>query len=98
MQEEYCKCRRGTADADCDGKYGAAGGFTGSVQKAVEMLIAEMEENEALRNKLTKVSKKLSERTVKSDEPGSMAEIAMKMTGVFKSADEAAALYLNSIK
>lgn len=64
----------------------------------LEMLIAEMEENEALRNKLTKVSKKLSERTVKSDEPGSMAEIAMKMTGVFKSADEAAALYLNSIK
>ena len=64
----------------------------------LELLIAQMEENEALRKKLEEAEAELESRRINLDKAGSIAEAALLLNGVFKSAEEAAGQYLENIR
>lgn len=53
----------------------------------MEVLIAQMKENEVLQKQVEKAKKLLSEREIAIRESGTMAEAAMKLCGVFEAAD-----------
>ena len=62
------------------------------------MLIASQEENEQLRDRISKLTAQLEQRELAENECGSMAEAALKLNGVFEAVDKAAAQYLESIR
>lgn len=64
----------------------------------LEMLIAQMEENEKLKASLEKAQKALSNRKILIDQAGSIAEAALQLNGVFDAAQAAAAQYLENIR
>ena len=64
----------------------------------LEMLLAQMEENERLKQKLKKVQAALANRRIDIEEAGTMAEAALKLNGVFEAADRAARQYLENIR
>lgn len=64
----------------------------------VELLYTIMEENEALRAENEKLEAKLNERRLELSECGSIAEAALKLSGIFEAAQTAADTYLKSIK
>ena len=69
-----------------------------SRSELLELLIAQMEENEILRNRLEKVEAELQSRQISLDKAGSIAEAALLLNGVFQSAEEAARQYLENIR
>lgn len=58
--------------------------------KLLQLLIGQMEENRRLQ-------RQLDERQLIMENAGSMAEAAMKLSGVFEAADTAARIYLDSL-
>ena len=64
----------------------------------LEMLLAQTEENERLRQKLKKTQDALADRRINIDESGTMAEAALKLNKVFEAADQAARQYLENIR
>ncbi len=64
----------------------------------LEMLIAQMEENEKLKESLEKAQKALSDRRIIIDQAGSIADAAMRLNGVFDAAQAAAEQYLENIQ
>lgn len=64
----------------------------------LEMLIAQMEENESLRSRLEKAEKELENRHINIGKAGSIAEAALLLNGVFEAAEAAAAQYLDSVR
>lgn len=64
----------------------------------LEMLISQMEENEALRTKLAGAEARLDSRMLEIQDVGTLAEAAMRLNAVFASADAAAKQYLDIIK
>lgn len=64
----------------------------------LEMLLAQTEENEKLRQKLKKAQDALADRRIHIDQAGTMAEAALKLNGVFEAADQAARQYLENIR
>lgn len=69
-----------------------------SRSELLELLIAQMEENESLRNRLEKAEAELQSRHIQLDKAGSIAEAALLLNGVFQSAEEAAKQYLDNIR
>lgn len=69
-----------------------------SRSELLEMLIAQMEENEQLKTELEKARKKAESRQIAIDHAGSIAEAALGLNGVFDSAQAAAAQYLENIR
>ena len=69
-----------------------------SRSELLEVLIAQMKENESLRTELTEARAKLAERTMDYDEAGSIAEAALKVNGVFEAAQAAADQYLENVR
>lgn len=64
----------------------------------LEMLLQQVEENEALRQELEETRARLEERTIVHENSGSIAEAALRISGVFDQAQRAADDYLESIR
>ena len=64
----------------------------------MEVLVAQMKENEILQKQVEKAKKLLSEREITLRESGTMAEAAMKLCGVFEAADAATKLYRENLE
>jgi len=64
----------------------------------LEMLLAQAEENEKLKKQIAQMRSQLEDRRILLDEAGSIAEAAMRLSGVFEAAETAAARYLENIK
>lgn len=63
----------------------------------LELLIELMEENERLRQKLTKANEELDERHIIMQRAGSIAKAALELNKVFEAADQAARQYVESV-
>ena len=64
----------------------------------LEMLLQQVEENEALRAQVEQLRAELDSRALVMQQSGSMAEAALKLSGVFDQAQQAADDYLNSLR
>lgn len=64
----------------------------------LELLVSLSEENEALQKKIDLLNEKLESRTIQMQESGSIAEAALKVSGVFEAAQNAADHYLENIR
>lgn len=64
----------------------------------LEMLLAQVEENEKLKMRLKEMQTQLDSRQIMIDKAGSIAEAAMQLNGVFQAAENAAAQYLENIQ
>ena len=69
-----------------------------SRSELLEILIAQMEENEKLKKHLEEAKEKAHSRQIAIEQSGSIAEAAMKLSGIFDAAQEAASLYMENIK
>lgn len=66
-------------------------------RELLELLIAQIEENERLRQQLEDAQKELKDRRIKIANAGSLAEAALLLSDVFQAVDEAASLYLENL-
>ena len=66
-------------------------------RELLELLIAQIEENERLRQQLEDAKKELNDRRIKIANAGSLAEAALLLSDVFQAVDEAASLYLENL-
>lgn len=64
----------------------------------LEMLLQQVEENESLRRELEEARAALTDRSIVHETSGSIAEAALKLSGVFDQAQQAADDYLESIR
>ena len=64
----------------------------------LEMLVAQGEELEAIKAKLTETEEKLQKKEMDITEAGSIAEASLKLNGVFDAAQAASQQYLDNIK
>ncbi|MGM9550200.1 MAG: DNA repair protein [Faecousia sp.] len=62
------------------------------------MLIAQMEENERLRDELDQARAELKSRRIVLSRAGSIAEAALRLNEVFEAADNAANQYLENVR
>ncbi|MGE9860364.1 hypothetical protein ACQQ93_10480 [Lachnospiraceae bacterium SGI.256] len=69
-----------------------------SRRELLEMLIAQMEENEHLKRELEETQSKLQSKHIVIQNAGSIAEASLQINGVFESAQAAAEQYLENIK
>lgn len=63
----------------------------------LEILVEKSKENERLKLELEEVKKQLSDRMIKIEEAGSIAEAALKLNGIFEAAQAAADQYLENL-
>ena len=63
-----------------------------------EIMLAQAEEIDDLRNQLTAAKKELENKRIDIQQSGSIAEASLKLTNVFEEAQKAADLYLSNIK
>lgn len=64
----------------------------------LQILILQMEENEALRRKLEAATEELESRHLAVGNAGSLAEAALQINGVFAAAEAAAEQYLDNVR
>ena len=64
----------------------------------LKMLIAQAEENKSLQERLEKAEAQLTDRQIKIEQAGSLAEASLALNGVFQAADDAARQYLENIE
>lgn len=64
----------------------------------LQMLIAQMEENERLQAQLDEAREQLHSRQIAIANCGSLAEAALALNGVFEAADAAARQYMENIQ
>ncbi len=69
-----------------------------SRSELLEILIAQMEENERLNAKLSAASDELENRTIAVHNAGSLAEAALQLNGIFEAAEAAAEQYLDNVR
>ena len=69
-----------------------------SRSELLELLIAQMEENRKLEKSLEEARTALSDRQIRIEHAGTMAEAALRLNGVFEAADRAACQYLENIR
>lgn len=69
-----------------------------SRSELLEMLIAQVEENEKLKYRLEKAQTELKNKQIAIEKAGSIAEAALQLNGVFEAADRAAQQYLENIR
>ena len=63
-----------------------------------EIMLAQAEEIDNLRNQLTAAKKELKNKRIDIQRSGSIAEASLKLTKIFEEAQKAADLYLCNIK
>lgn len=64
----------------------------------LELLIAQMEENKTLAARLKQADAALERRQIAIETSGTLAEAALRLSGVFEAADQAARQYLESLR
>lgn len=64
----------------------------------LEMLIEQSEENERLKAQIAQLEGQLAERRIAMEQAGSIAEASMSLSGVFRTAQDAADRYLESVR
>ena len=64
----------------------------------LEMLLEQSRENDRLRAQVEKLARQLSDRQLKIDQAGSIAEASMQINQVFEAAQAAAEQYLENIR
>lgn len=64
----------------------------------LEMLLAQTEENERLRERLDEAEAALNDRRIEIERAGSLAEASLRLNKVFTAADEAARQYLENVQ
>ncbi len=64
----------------------------------LEMLLIQSREKQKLEEELAETRKQLSEKEIRIAESGSIAEAALKLSGVFEAAQRAADQYLENVK
>lgn len=69
-----------------------------SRSELLEMLIAQIEENQKLNRHLAQAREALQNRQISLESAGSIAEAALRLSGVFEAADRAAQQYLDSVR
>ncbi|WP_297567304.1 hypothetical protein [uncultured Faecalibaculum sp.] len=69
-----------------------------SRQELLEMLLDATEENEQLRKENSELRQQLESRRLLCEQSGSLAEAALKLSGIFEAADEAVRIYQASLK
>lgn len=69
-----------------------------SRQELLVLLLEQMEENDRLKKEIDDLKAELTDRQIKIENAGSMAEAALKLNRVFEAADEAAKQYLESVR
>ena len=69
-----------------------------SRSELLELLIAQMEENRKLEKSLEEARTALSDRQIRIEHAGTMAEAALRLIGGFEAADRAACQYLENIR
>lgn len=63
----------------------------------LELLVAQVKENERLREQLDEAQEQLADRKIEIDRVGSIAEAALQLNGVFQAAQMAADQYLENV-
>ncbi|MFI3083814.1 DNA repair protein [Streptococcus sp. 2022WUSS135] len=63
-----------------------------------EIMLAQSEEIDYLRNQLEKIKTELADRRIMISQSGSIAEASMRLTNIFEEAQKAADLYLYNVK
>ena len=69
-----------------------------SRSELLEMLIAQMKENEALQSRLELAEEQLNDRKIAVEKAGTLAEASLSLNGVFQAAEAAAQQYLENIE
>lgn len=69
-----------------------------SRRELLELLIAQMEENKILTAQLKRANAALESRQIEIEASGSLAEAALRLSGIFEAADHAAQQYLESLR
>lgn len=69
-----------------------------SRSELLQMLMEQMEENKALRDRLAQAESKLQDRQINLEKAGSMAEATLLLNGVFQAAEAAAQQYVENIQ
>lgn len=64
----------------------------------LEMLLAQMEENEKLNQRLQEAQAALADRQIAIEQSGTMAEAALRLNNIFEAADRAARQYVENIR
>ena len=64
----------------------------------LEMLIAQIDENERLKHRMEEQKRQLQDRQIAVEQAGSIAEAALKLNGVFEAAQSAAQQYLENVQ
>ena len=64
----------------------------------LEMLVEESRENDVLRSQIEQLQQQLSERQLKINRAGSIAEASLQINQVFKTVEKAAEQYLENIR
>lgn len=67
-------------------------------KELLEMLVIQTRRTEQLEQRVKELEEKLADKTIAMDDVGSLAEAALKLSGVFEAAEKAAELYLENIK
>ena len=67
-------------------------------QELIELLLEQKKRNDALEAELEEVKKQLEDRDILISESGSIAEAALKLSGIFEDAQKAADMYLSNIR
>lgn len=64
----------------------------------LELLLAQLKENEQLQRQLEEAEEKLASRTIEIENAGSIAEASLRLNGVFQAAQDACAQYIENIE
>lgn len=64
----------------------------------LEMLLVQSREKQRLEEELAEVKGKLEEKEIRIAESGSIAEAALRLSGIFEAAQKAADQYLENVK
>lgn len=64
----------------------------------LEMLIAQVKENNSLKRQVETLQEKLRNRQIQIEEAGSIAEASLRINHVFEAAQKAAEQYLENVK
>lgn len=68
-----------------------------SRKQLLELLLSQIERADELEAKLAETEEKLKSRRLAEQQAGSLAEAALKLSGIFEAAQEAADIYLENV-
>ena len=67
-------------------------------KQLLELLLLQIERADDLERRLAEAEEKLNSREIAQMQAGSLAEAALKLSGIFEAAQEAADLYLENVQ